>query len=276
MLTGLAICFAAFACTGFRLQALNREHFEEMTYDDRQDCDSFRIDVDNDSIRFQKSEDDKIHIKYQDSNFTGHQINVDRSGEKKLLTIKSEDKRQWYDYVGININFAEKGMIIYLPEKEYISIDASTINGSIRTSNNIEIKENMTFNTVNGQINMKKAKAENIFAESVNGKIEMHHCFSDKNIIAKSTNGNVEFKDAESDCIHIETVNGGISLYDCDGNEISASTCNGNISGKIKNEMRYSCSVVNGTVTVPGPPLGYENAKGNCYLSTVNGNITME
>ena len=181
------------------------------------------------------------------------------------LSIRLNDSRKWYDYIGIG--FSTPKITLYIPQKEYnkISLKASTSDihmeclhaegmdlavttGDITVSNTTCLKD-VKIQVSTGKTNLSDLWCQNLFTDGDTGDITL------KNVIA-------------AEKFDIERTTGDVKFESCDAGEISVETDTGNVTGSLRTEKIFIAETDTGCVDVPHCITG-----GKCEIETDTGNI---
>ena len=159
----------------------------------------------NRSFNIEKSEDDQIHLEYNENERDRIEIEIE---DKKLIVKNIVESNNVINFM-IN-NTIVPHITLFLPEHNNKIIIVNTKNGGIKVKGVLNIKE-ATFNTTNGGININ-----NIY---VLEKLQV-----------STKNGGIKVQNTSANDINISTSNGGINLVNIDSNnDIVSKTSNGTI-----------------------------------------------
>ena len=181
------------------------------------------------------------------------------------LSIRLNDSRKWYDYIGIG--FSVSKITLYIPQKEYgdLSVKASTgdiymeclhaegmdlavTTGDITVSNTTCLKD-VKIQVSTGKTNLSDLWCQNLFTDGDTGDIIL------KNVIA-------------AEKFDIERSTGDVKFQNCDATEISVETDTGDVSGSLLTDKVFIAKTDTGRVSVPKSSSG-----GRCELETDTGDI---
>lgn len=234
---------------------------------------------------------------------TPHDIRV----ENGVLKIKMQDKRGWLDF--INVSLENMSITLYLPQKQYESVNISTATGSIDMGENFAVKEaKLTSDT--GSIACNGMDTALLEAASNTGKVWVHGCAAEKlrmttdtgdvevfgiarcdTLTAKSDTGKVTLKDvncktlaAETDTGHVEllqvlaetelqikSATGCVYLDECDSALTTVETETGDVNGHFLTPKVFE------TLTVTGDVQADSMSGGDlCRVRTTTGDINLE
>lgn len=189
-----------------------RESFTGVTVD-TQDCDVTIVPV---------PETQTPRVVIRELEKTPHDIRV----ENGVLKIKMQDKRGWLDF--INVSFENMSITLYLPQKQYDSVNIVTATGSIDMGENFAVKEaKLTSDT--GSIACNSMDTALLEAASDTGKVWVHGCAAEKLRLSTDT-GDVEvFGIARCDTLTAKSDTGKVTLKDVACKTLTAETATGDV-----------------------------------------------
>lgn len=292
MTAGIIICSASLCMTGFDFSqfttSMTGSEVKEMNRDFKADYQRIIIDTKNREIKFEKSEDDKIHLEYNES----EKRKIEISESDSELSVTEQLDYKWYDYI-FNFDFGNK-LVVKLPSNIKAQLSVNTSNGGISLTD-ISVKNSVDLHTSNGALNITDASIDgDINAKTSNGRIELvrvvvagkadmktsnGECSADGASIngefkLKTSNGKVYLNKAKADDVILESSNGKIEFCEADvRNSIYAQTSNGKIEGTLVGapgdfSFRYENSGHNNS----NLPLEGNGGK-QAYFKTSNGDI---
>lgn len=206
----------------------------------------------NASIKLYPSKDSQFHVKYNENEHNGYEIDV-RDGK---LSVERTSNYEWHDYI-FTFCFETQYLQVYVP---------ADFMGNIRveSSNEPMFAEDVTFQsltlvTSNGKVELKGVTAnDSISVKNGNGKIILTDVtvknrmdLNDQNssvlltnvsvgsLIAENSNGRIvcDSVTAKTD-IDLQTSNGTLSLKKVSfGDEMSCKNSNGSITGTLCGQM---------------------------------------
>lgn len=251
-LVGAIVFTCAFAASGWDITKMSTgASYIEKEYISDKAFDLITIDDSTSNIIFDRSKDEKIHIKYSESADEHYNIT-----ETTSLNFTKESIAPWYNRI-FKIDFNQHAMTVFLPEKLISNIEAITRNGKI-TISGINAN-NVSITTSNGSAEIKDVD----FSENANIDITTH-------------NGDTILSDVKANNIKISSDNGHIEMNDAEFiDTCSLSSYNGNIRGILEGHITdysISSSTYNGQNTLPET----QNMGGKkLIVKTHNGNIRL-
>lgn len=281
-LIGALIFVIAFSISGFNLSNIATTKFEKVTYEFDEVIKDISITTDTSKIKFIKTDDNKCKVICFESDLIKH--NVQKENDK--LVITSSDNRQWYDYIGLNVN--TPSINIYLPNNEYNNINITTVTGDINIPNDFNFK-NMNINgstsninssanvkskldiiTTTGSINIKSFESEDINITCKTGDINLHNIRCN-NINIKGTTAEIELNNViANDNIIINNTTGEVELNRCDARDISIETSTGDVECVLLSGKVFNVRSTTGEIDIP-----YSSEGGNCDITTSTGDISI-
>lgn len=193
------------------------------------------------------------------------------------LSIQVKDKKDRF----INFNFFDAGtsLKVYMPKKQYDSLDIKSHNGTV-SLNNFHVDQ-AKVEADNGKIELQDINARMIDAETNNGKIDFQHVMA-ATIEAETDNGHMVFDQVEGNLVG-RTNNGRVSIKTENIDRlIDLKTDNGRIDIQTDEEptnVVLDIKTKNGKVTVFGES-DWDTVIGNgdhlVKLRTANGRVTIE
>ncbi|MGN1112790.1 MAG: DUF4097 family beta strand repeat-containing protein [Acutalibacteraceae bacterium] len=292
MTAGIITASASLCMTGFDFSQFNSSmtgmEVKEMNREFKADYQRIIIDAKDREIKFEKSDDDRLHLEYTESE--KRRFDINESGAE--LKIIEQFDYKWYDYI-FNFDFGNK-LVVKLPSDIKAQISVNTSNGKISFTD-ISIKNSVELHTSNGAINITDVSIDgNINAQTNNGRIELvsaviagkadmktsnGECSADGASVngefkLKTSNGKIYLNNAKAEDISAETSNGKIEFYCADVDKsINAQTSNGKIEGTLVGipgdfSFRYETSSYNKS----NLPLEGNGGK-QAYFKTSNGDI---
>lgn len=214
------------------------------------DINYIKVKTSNDKINITTSSNEKIKVRYYESDNRKYTIEQDNG-----LTINLKEKITLFN---MNFDFGNYNIItIEVPEDIILEYDVETSNGTInienllvnnsnfKTSNgsiearNISSDKRVEIKTSNGKIRLNYLQINDIEVKTSNGKLELTNLVASK-LVAETNNGKIELERLESPYIEIKTSNGSIKgtiIGSEDEYHKDLKTSNGKI---IINEVEYS------------------------------------
>lgn len=263
------------------------------------------IDTESTDIIFLPSEDKGCKVVCTEEVNAKHNVKV----EDNTLVIEIENKKEWFENIGIHVGKLE--MTVYLPKSEYEALSIDVTTGDVKIPEVFEfdsIDMNLTTGDVeclgSGKEFVKiKVSTGDIFIENIETnllelsgttgdmKVKSVVCNGDitatvssgkldltdikcKNLNTHGTTGDVALKNvvAKSN-LSIKRSTGDVTLDKSDAQNIYIKATTGSVTGSLLSEKVFTTNVTTGNVNVPMSTTG-----GLCEIKVTTGsvNITIE
>lgn len=243
IVAGIAIAGAAFSMVEFDFKNFGTESYEEVTHTIEGDFKHIVIATDVHDIELYPAEDGVSKVVGDENGEI--KIRVDCDGE--YLTVKTEDTRKWYDFIGIG--FGTPSVRIYLTETELVSLTAASDTGHINIPESFsftgasmatstgaivfraKIDQELALASNTGSISVSKQKLSKLDVETSTGNITLENIEASGSVRAEATTGKVKLNDIKCNSVDVEATTGNISLQNVIAEaEISISADTGKIS----------------------------------------------
>ena len=294
------ILFAGVMSTlGWDFTKLSTEKFETNTYEISEAFDAISMDTDTADIVFAASDDGICKVVCYEQEYAKHSAVV----EDDTLIIRVADKREWYQYIGIN--FSTPQITVYLPKTEYnnllidgdtsdveipndfmfknvdISLSTGDVEFCASASEMIKIKtstgdicvENISAGSLDLSVSTGKVTVTGVDCGDVKinvstGKTNMTDIRC-KNLLSSGDTGDISLKNViATEKFSIERSTGDVKLEKSDAAEIYIETDTGDVTGTLLTEKVFIAETDTGRVDVPKTTTG-----GKCEIETDTGNI---
>ena len=247
VVSGLLIFTVVMAVLNFNFKKLDTNDYKKYSWETSETFDKISIDVKTEDINFVMTDDEKCTDKFCVNMKVKHTVNV----SDNTLTIKTTDKRKWYDFINIAVSFDSPCITIYLPQKTYNSIVVKNHTGDINVRD-INV-ENIDFSVSTGEITLTSV--------TCNGKLKLSGRTGDmnlKNVIS-------------SQLISVKSSTGDIELKNCDAPKLTLKTSTGDIEATLLSDKIFTTKSSTGDIDVP-------KSSGNdtCEATTSTGDIEIE
>lgn len=254
--------------------------YQDNSYQIEQTFSSISIETYEADVQFKFSSDNTTSVVLHEREKVMHKVDV----IDETLTIKAEDTRKWYDYIGIN--FKSPKITVYLPLSEYNSLFVKTSTGDVRVSQefNFEIvkvivstgdvninnvtTQDLDISVSTGDINLNNLNLKNLSISSRTGDVDLHGITLDHLTITGKT-GDLDMENVvATNKFYITLSTGSVELERCDAGEIYIKTSTGDIEGSLLSEKIFIAKSGTGEENVPRTTSG-----GICELTTSTGDI---
>ena len=300
ILTGCVLFAVLLSGLKWDFSKLSTGKYETNIYEADKTFGNISFTTDTADIFFALSDDGKCRVECYEEENAKHFVSV----EDDILTVKINDKRAWYDYIGFN--FESPKITVYLPETEYNALLIEECTG------NVELPKDCSFGSVDisvttGNVNIFAAirdeakvktstgniRAENISAETLDfsvttGTVTVSNvvCKGDvsvnvstgkanltdiscKTLTSSGSTGNLSLNNViAEEMMSVKRSTGDISVKDCDAAEIYMKTSTGSVFGNFLSDKVFVTDTGTGSVNVPETVTG-----GKCEIKTSTGDI---
>ena len=282
---------------------LSTVKYETNVYEIAEAFRDISITTDTADVRFVPSGDGKCTVECYEAENAKHSVAV----ENGTLTIKINDSKPWYVYIGFC--FSSPRITVYLPQAEYAALSVCASAGDVEipkdfafaradislTTGNAGVyasaSESIQIKTSMGNIRVENVSAGSLDLSTATGGVTVSgiDCRDDlsvavstgearltglscRNVISTGTTGSVLLKDViAANRFSIERSTGDVKFTRCDAAEIFVKTNTGNVTGSLLTDKVFLTDTDTGSVTVPKTAAG-----GRCEIETDTGNIKIE
>ncbi len=291
---GVLFILIGFTFNGKKLFDLNEVRMEKNI---ELDNNFETIDLNSEFI-INKSNTNKIHIKYYENEKQYYDLNIINDN---ILSINFIENLKWYERINIvNLtNYSNYTPELYLPDNFDVSLNINSVNGKVSLDD--VVFKNLKVNNTNGSIKLKNIVGNDITIQGKNGSIKFEEVnVNDLNIQGK--NGNIVIEAVNGNHIKVEsinsnvtindgyvkgkteisTINGNVSFNNLDFDEhLQVDTTNGNIKGKLsltEDDYNFFLKTVNGSAKINDNKFNYTNNNNgikSVKLTSSNGSINI-
>ncbi len=268
MIAGAAIFFIAFAIAGFKFQNLSTEKIVTQNAEIKEPFQRISISSYEYDLNILKSEDNKCRVI-----FTGNEKQPLVCNVKGMeLVIDLHNTKKWYENIGSTFQFASQkdtGIRVYLPQKEYEAIYASSYSGDIIIDSGFSFGE-ANFDTSSGNIKASGMTDHKLDIQSYSGKIDISEISASDIINIGTQSGTINVEKVNAYNIAVNSYSGKVSLENLIAKgSLSIETQSGNVA--------LSGSADSVTVNTYSGRINLENAIAKMSLSveTQSGNVVL-
>lgn len=239
-----------------------------------EDFNDIEVTTDNTKVEIFSTNDSEARIELSGKDANYHLLaDVEESTLKVDVVYK---QRKLYNF---DFTLGQSALKIYVPEKEYNSLQVESDNGQIR-ANDLQAK-NIHLTTDNGRIQLNDIQSEAVIAEADNGAIDLKSVTA-ADVKVKADNGKILLDGVEGK-LSGKTNNGSISLITSYlDRPLDFETDNGKITIQTEKEptnVIYDVKVDNGKVNIFGQK-SWDTVVGDgehlIKLTAENGMITVK
>ena len=289
----LALCFSDI--NGF--SAVDYETREHLITEEFSDI---SIETDTSDIVFLKAEDGKCRVVSYEAENMKNSVSVSDG----TLTVKCNDTRRWYEYIGISLK--EPKISVYLPSGEYSSLKIKESTGDVEIPSDFKFEDidvsvstgdvkclasaerDIKISASTGDIDVGGVSASSIDLEVSTGRIIGFNisCSGDlridvstgktrltsvgcKNLISSGDTGDIYLTNViATEKFSIERSTGDVNFDGCDAAEIFVETDTGDVEGSLLSGKTFTVNTDTGKKNVPESTSG-----GKCEIPTDTGDI---
>jgi DUF4097 and DUF4098 domain-containing protein YvlB len=282
------------------LTACSLSDYETSIHNVNEEFNNIYIKTDTADIAFVPSDDGLCKVVCYEETKNRHSVEV----KDKTLTVNVINDKNWYDYIGVNIDSPK--ITVYLPEAEYSSLIIEASTGDIEISNDFAFKcvdvslstgdvkcyasakEGIKIVASTGDIYVESLSASSLDITVSTGKVTVSNvtCDADmtigvstgktyltdivcKNLISTGSTGDISLKNVIStEKISIERSTGDVMLDRSDATELFITTTTGKVEGSLLTNKIFIANTNTGHIDVPSSVTG-----GKCEITTDTGDI---
>ena len=243
IVAGIAILGAAMATSGFNFDNMGTDSYEEVTIPIEGDFEHIVIATDVHGIDLYPAEDGISKVVGDESDALRIRVEC----EDGYLTVKTEDTRKWFNFIGIS--FGRPSLRIYLAETELVSLTAASDTGHINVPESFSftgasaatdtgaivfraaITGELALASDTGSISVSKQKLEKLDCETSTGNITVESVEASDSVRAKASTGRVELHGIKCQSLDVKTSTGNIVLKNIVAeNEVKAEASTGRVT----------------------------------------------
>ena len=262
------------------MTACSSSKYETNVHKINEKVNSISINTDTAHIEFVPSDDGICRVVCYEEAKERHCIEV----QNGTLTVNVLNDKEWYDYIGVNIDSPK--ITIYLPAAEYSSLVIEGSTGDIEISKDFVFKsidvslstgdvkcyasaeETIKIVTNTGNVYMESISATSLDLTVSTGRVTVSDIVC-KNLTSQGVTGDISLKNVIStEKISIERETGDVTLEASDAVEIFITTDTGDVKGNLLTDKVFITKTDTGRIDVPNSITG-----GRCEITTDTGNI---
>lgn len=300
VLIGCIVLAGAMTVLGWNWSKLSTINYQLNQYQIDDVFDNISVDSKTAQITFAVAEDGICRVSCYEENKVKHAVSV----QGNTLVIKADDRREWYDYIGINLAFAK--ITVYLPQTEYEALIVRSKTGDVILPKELRFGQvdialatgDVSFNAcATGKVKIKTSTGDVCLANTymdeldvsvTTGSITARDVVCTGDIATKSSTGRTEFINVQCDGLvsdgttgdlllrgviatgqcSITTSTGDVTMASCDAAELFIETDTGDVTGSLLSEKVFITHTDTGDVEVPKSVNG-----GRCEIITDTGDI---
>ncbi len=186
-----------------------------------------------------------------------------------VLTIKQNDIRQWYEYIGILNGFQNLSVIVYLPAQVYESLSIHSTSGSIKVQEGFTFS-NASLQNTSGSISCVSRVTGALNVKNTSGSIKINGSVGG-DLIVKNTSGSITVSGSVGGDLTAKNTSGSIHILGGVNGKLEVTNGSGSI--EIKNATPTSATIKN---TSGGIDLINVVCQGTCEITNTSGSIELE
>lgn len=300
IILGLVLFTVTMSVNHWDFTKLSTVTYETNTHEISHDFRNISIETDTADILFEPSDDGRCSVVCRETETTPHTVFV----EEDTLVIRLDDKREWYEHIGINAGSPK--ITVYLPEVQYGALKIEEHTGDIDIPAALEFKsiditastgdvkslagvsKALAIHTNTGSIQAENASAEFVDLSVTTGHVNAKSIYCRDSFSVRVSTGKVKLSDVRcgrlystgdtgdltmqnvvaEDSFSIERSTGDIKFDHCDAGEIIVKADTGDVTGSLLSEKIFMAQTDTGHVSVPRTTAG-----GVCEITTDTGDI---
>ncbi len=281
VVVGIIVFVGAMNMFNWDFTKLSTTKYEENSYEITENFKNISIESDTSDILFLPAE--KCTVQCFEQKNVKYLVEV----KDDTLTIKIQDTRKWYEYIGINFQVAK--LTVMLPQEEYDKLSIKSETGKVTISEKFAF-DSIDITASTGDVFLEKASSENIGISVSTGKVKVSNVECGnikinvstgkteitntkcKNIESKGSTGAVELKNViAAENIFVERSTGDVKFEKSDANEIFINTDTGEVKGTLLSDKVFIAKTSTGHIDVPKTTTG-----GRCEITTSTGDIRIK
>lgn len=283
-LTGLICMLVAFCFSGFGLKSMIDGESETQTViiENSEDIKNIILNQSCFDLEICLAGDGVFRIENPSVNNLSFDYYLDEDG----VTLKNNvtDERKWYEYISLFFNRSEKVTKIYIPQKQYETLNLDCGESDVAVKYNLSF-ENCEITTTSGDIDYSVVDAQRVKLTTQSGDMRFTHVVhgeaslqtesgdvyissaSDVTVDANTLSGDVSVENASFKRLSVKTESGDITVDKISASEqwMGLNTNSGDINARdVRSEKIYFTTVsgdVDGTIATPAR-FEVDNAQG--------------
>lgn len=211
MISSAAIFFIAFAISGFNFNKLSSEKIITQNFEIKEQFQKISVSSNEYDLKILRSDAEQCRVVYTGREKQSLLCNV----KNAELVIDLKNTRKWYEGIGlsfpIDVGQSNTGLWVYLPEKEYDALFASSYSGSIDIDSSFTFGE-ANIDAMSGNIKASGITAEKLDIQTYSGKIDISEISASDKINIGTTSGAINAENVNANNAAVDSYSGKISL----------------------------------------------------------------
>jgi len=179
--------------------------------------------------------------------YEGEKVNYAVSVEEGVLCITEEDRREYWDFIGI-FSYDYPEITVYLPQKTYASLAVEISTGDVGIGKGFSF-ETAAVSATTGDVEISDLQCGNLSVALTTGDVDLENVIAAQRLSVETTTGDVEFER-------------------CDAAEAFFAVRTGDVEGSFLTGKVFDAHTSTGDVKVPASVAG-----GTCEITTTTGDI---
>ena len=283
LVVGIILCCVALALGEFEMSFFNTIKYTEATETISGDFTHISVDTEDFNVRFVPSEDGICRIAYRQNIKTPLRLDV----KDGTLSVRTENLRKWYDYITF-FNFSRSQVILYLPTREYGSIQITTATGDIEipagftfadaslhsttgsiTLDGVALSGKLEAGVSTGYVKLTKISAAALSAMATTGRINLQDLTVSGQMALHASTGDIVLQDVVlTGHMAVQADTGDVRLTACDAETLEITTSTGDVRGTLRSAKIFIANTSTGRKNVPETTTG-----GTCKITCSTGDI---
>ncbi len=284
LVVGFLLFVVTMTLNRWDFKKLSHAEMTEKTHTFSEPFSEIMLDVTTADIHIQPSEDESCQVICREYEKVSYAV----TSQDGKLTIKEEDKREWYDHIGFY--FESPKITVYLPEKQYNALMVKTLTGDMKIAPDFAFeKVDITIST--GDVHCQDITAEQLKCKTGTGDIYMHQVQTKSaefsvntgdvflsfltcdTLAVKGNTSDIEMKDVvAAETMTVKNGTGDVEFERCDAKTVEMKTTTGDIDGSFLSGKIFDAKTTTGDIVLP--PNDREG--GDCTLKTNTGDIDIK
>lgn len=245
ILTGFILFTVVMSAFKWDFTKLSTSEYETNITEIDKTFNNISISTETADVVFALSDDEICRVECCEDEKEKHTVTV----ENDTLTVKSNNQKSWYDYIGFSPNLQK--ITVYLPkDHSFGNVDISLSTGDVNIKNISVGTLNLSVTT--GDAYLTDIVCGNIISSGSTGDITLNNVLSTEKISVERSTGDVKFNDS-------------------DAAEIYVKTNTGDVTGNLLSSKVFVTDTNIGSIDVPETDNG-----GKCEIITNTGDIKID
>lgn len=263
---GLAMSTVSACMINFDFSQLDTNEYVVKKKDISEDFSNIDIHTVSMDITFERSSDNACHVEYTESSSNKFKVDL----KDGTLHIDSESDNWVIHAVNyFNFSFLHNKVTVYLPDKDYRSLDISTVSGDIAV-NGFSFG-NVKLGSTSGDISFS-SQCASLDINTTSGKIDVKDIADGKDLSVNTVSGDLNISGCRFTETSVHTTSGDISIDKTAPGKGSITTVSGDVNGKLVGDYEINTNTVSGDVDVADSRKGAPRID----IHTTSGDISIE